>query len=154
MAKKQRKREKVMPGELEDSRTQEVPTNEAVQPSLFSIAEDETAGAEAPTDSLVPAPNHSEEVGRQPGHAPEELRGERQDRKTLRWLICGRGNLHIVAPCPRCGDTKGGLLLGTVALAFRGVARLGCADCNEAVDYYVEASQGQIWRLDEQEVRR
>ena len=64
-----------MPGELEESRTQEVPTNEAVQPSLFSIAEDETAGAEVPTDSLVPAPNHSEEVGRQPGHAPEELRG-------------------------------------------------------------------------------
>jgi len=65
----------------------------------------------------------------------------------IRWLECGTGNLHIVGPCPRCGDRRGGLLLGTVAGTFRGRITAKCTDCNEAVDYYVDAHEGRIWSL-------
>ncbi|MFC2000443.1 hypothetical protein ACFLXE_06805 [Chloroflexota bacterium] len=155
MAKKHRKRKKLTTGGEQAGfwpQAAEQETDEVVQHGLQSIPEDQIAAAEEPAGPLVPAQNHSGEVDTQPERMPG-VGGERRDREMLRWLVCGGGNLHIVAPCPSCHGTQGGLLLGTVAIAFRGVARVGCADCNEVVDYYVEASQGQIWRLDEQEVR-
>jgi len=71
----------------------------------------------------------------------------------IRWLECGAGNLHIVGPCPRCGESRGGLVLGTVAGTYKGRVTARCTDCAEAVDYYVDAHEGRIWSLEPVEVK-
>lgn len=67
----------------------------------------------------------------------------------LRWLVCGSGNVHIVGPCPNCFVTQSGLLLGTVASTYKGRVTAKCVDCGKTEDYYVDASDGKIWRMDE-----
>jgi len=71
----------------------------------------------------------------------------------IRWLECGAGNMHIVSPCPRCGERRGGLLLGTVAGTFRGRTTASCTDCNEVADFYVDAPEGRIWSLEPVEAK-
>jgi len=66
----------------------------------------------------------------------------------LRWLVCGQGNVHIVGPCPDCYATEGGLILGTVASTYKGRITAKCVDCGKTMDYYVDASEGRIWRLE------
>ena len=66
----------------------------------------------------------------------------------LRWLVCGAGNLHIVGPCPDCYASQGGLLLGTVASSFKGRVSAKCLDCGKVEDFYVDAQEEKIWRLE------
>jgi hypothetical protein len=72
----------------------------------------------------------------------------REVKMQLRWLVCGQGNVHIVGPCPDCYATEGGLLLGTVASTYKGRISANCVDCGKIVDYYVDASEGRIWKLE------
>jgi len=63
------------------------------------------------------------------------------------WFACGtNGTLHMVGPCPRCQDTKQGLLLGTMNRTFTGMVRTCCEACHNEVDYYVDATQQQVWK--------
>lgn len=65
----------------------------------------------------------------------------------MRWFPCSeRNTLHIIGPCPRCRDTKWGLLLGTTDSSFSGLVRTRCAACDNELDYYVDAQHRQIWR--------
>ena len=66
----------------------------------------------------------------------------------MRWLACGGGSIHIVGPCPDCYATQGGLLMGTVASTHKGRVTTLCLDCNKTVDYYVDAHEEKIWKLD------
>ena len=72
---------------------------------------------------------------------------------TVRWMVCGAGNVHIVGPCPNCYATHGGLLLGTVASTYKGRITATCLDCGKSVDYYVDAHEEKIWRLEPVEAR-
>jgi len=67
----------------------------------------------------------------------------------LRWLVCGSGNAHIIGPCPDCFSTQSGLLLGTVAGSYKGRVTARCVDCGRAEEYYVDAGEERIWRLEE-----
>jgi len=71
----------------------------------------------------------------------------------LRWLVCGGGNLHIVGPCPSCYSTQGGMILGTVASTFKGRISAKCVDCTTIVDYYVDANEEKIWKLEPVEAK-
>jgi hypothetical protein len=71
----------------------------------------------------------------------------------MRWLECGSGSVHIVGPCPECYATQGGLILGTVSGTYRGRITAKCLDCGKTIDYYVDATEGKIWRLDEVEAK-
>lgn len=66
----------------------------------------------------------------------------------LRWLVCGAGNLHIVGRCPNCYASQGGLLLGTVSGIYKGRVTASCLDCNTVEDYYVDAPEEKIWKLE------
>jgi len=39
--------------------------------------------------------------------------------------------------------------LGTVASTYKGRVTAKCVDCGKTEDYYVDASDGKIWRMDE-----
>jgi len=67
---------------------------------------------------------------------------------TLRWLVCEDGDVHIFGPCPRCFHTNGGMLLGSSSTASRGIARAKCTDCDEAIDYFVDPQQQQMWKAE------
>jgi len=73
---------------------------------------------------------------------------------SVRCLECGAGNLHIVGPCPYCEPTSGGLLVGTTAATYKGLVSAKCAECGKSVDYYIDAHQGRVWKLEEIEVKR
>jgi hypothetical protein len=62
------------------------------------------------------------------------------------WFACGTNELHMVGPCPRCQDTKQGLLLGTMNRTFTGMVRTCCEACHNEVDYYVDATQQHVWK--------
>ena len=72
----------------------------------------------------------------------------------MRWLMCGLGNMHIIGPCPGCESSRGGVILGTVGYAFRGVVTAKCVDCGKSVDYYVDAGKGQMWLLKAVDAKR
>lgn len=67
---------------------------------------------------------------------------------TMRWLSCGTGSMHIVATCPQCYATQGGLLLGTVGNGYAGRVSAKCDDCGKAMDYYIESAEQKVWKLD------
>lgn len=71
----------------------------------------------------------------------------------MRWLACGGGNIHILGTCPDCYATQGGLLLGTVASTHKGRVTALCSDCGNAVDYYVDAKDEKMWKLEPIEAR-
>jgi len=71
----------------------------------------------------------------------------------MRWLSCGGGSIHIVGACPNCYSTKGGLLLGTVASTHKGRVSAKCLDCDNEVDYYVDAHDEKIWKMDPVEAK-
>jgi hypothetical protein len=77
----------------------------------------------------------------------------KEGRMTMRWLECGSGSVHVVGPCPDCYATQGGLLLGTVASSYKGRVTAQCLDCNRSVDYYVDAQEEMIWRLEPVEAK-
>ena len=77
----------------------------------------------------------------------------KEGRMTMRWLECGSGNVHVVGPCPDCYATQGGLLLGTVASSYKGRVTARCLDCQRSVDYYVDAQEEMIWRLEPVEAK-
>lgn len=72
----------------------------------------------------------------------------------MRWLTCGGGNVHIVGPCPFCFETIGGLLMGTVSKNQKGRTTARCLDCGKSMDYYVDAQEERIWRLEPVEAKR
>ena len=72
---------------------------------------------------------------------------------TMRWLECGSGSIHVVGPCPDCYATQGGLLMGTVASSYKGRVTAKCLDCSRIVDYYVDAQEEMIWRLEPVEAK-
>jgi len=100
-----------------------------------------------------PGPIKGSESGVEPRPGPdvlaENVKVEGGIRMQLRWLVCGSGNVHVVGPCPDCYATQGGLLLGTVASTYKGRIAARCVDCGKTEDYYVDANEGKIWRLDE-----
>lgn len=71
----------------------------------------------------------------------------------MRWLACSAGSVHIVGPCPECYAKEGGLIMGTVTLTYSGRVTGKCLDCNKAIDYYVDANEEKIWRLDPVEAK-
>ena len=71
----------------------------------------------------------------------------------MRWIACGAGNLHIVGPCPECYASEGGLLVGTVANTHKGRVHTVCLDCNMAVDYYTDAKEEKLWKLEPVEAK-
>jgi hypothetical protein len=72
---------------------------------------------------------------------------------TMRWLECSSGSIHIVGPCPECYTTQGGLIMGTVSSSYKGRVTAKCLDCGKSVDYYVDATEGKIWKLEAMEAR-
>ena len=56
--------------------------------------------------------------------------------------------------CPNCYATESGLLLGTTAAGYAGRIAATCVDCGKSVDYYVDATEQKIWRLDPVESKR
>jgi len=77
----------------------------------------------------------------------------KEGRMAMRWLECGSGSVHVVGPCPECYATQGGLLLGTVASSYKGRVTAKCLDCSRSVDYYVDAQEEMIWRLEPVEAK-
>jgi hypothetical protein len=71
----------------------------------------------------------------------------------MRWLVCGAGSVHIIGPCPNCYASEGGLIMGTVALTYSGRVTARCLDCGNAVEYYVDANEEKIWRLEPVEAK-
>lgn len=71
----------------------------------------------------------------------------------MRWLACGKGNIHIIGPCSSCYATQGGLLMGTVGATHKGRVTTLCLDCGEEVDYYVDANEEAIWKLEPVEAK-
>lgn len=71
----------------------------------------------------------------------------------MRWLACGGGHIHILGTCPDCYATQGGLLIGTVATTHKGRVTALCVDCGKAVDYYVDAKDEKMWKLEPIEAR-
>jgi hypothetical protein len=45
------------------------------------------------------------------------------------------------------------LLLGTAAAGFAGRISAKCVDCGKNIDYYIDAAQEKIWKLDPVESR-
>jgi hypothetical protein len=43
--------------------------------------------------------------------------------------------------------------MGTVTLTYSGRVTGKCLDCNKTVDYYVDANEEKIWRLDPVEAK-
>jgi len=78
---------------------------------------------------------------------------EKEVDMNMRWLVCGAGSVHIVGPCPDCYGEQGGLLMGTVANTYRGRVTARCLDCGRSVDYYVDANEERIWRLEPVEAK-
>ena len=66
----------------------------------------------------------------------------------VRWISCEAGNVHVIGPCPKCYDTEGGLLLGTVANTYQGRVETICLDCDETVYYYFDAKEEKLWKLE------
>ena len=73
---------------------------------------------------------------------------------TIYWLSCGSESLHIMETCPNCYAREGGLLLGTAATGYAGRIAAACVDCGKTVDYYVDATVQQIWKLDPVQSKR
>ena len=71
----------------------------------------------------------------------------------VRWFECRGGSAHIIAPCPDCSVSQGGLLIGTLPASYRGRITTKCADCGKAVDYYADSYEEKIWKLEPVEVR-
>jgi len=78
---------------------------------------------------------------------------QRLERKSSRCIVCGAGNLHIIASCPRCYSTQGGLLAATVVSTFKGVTKTWCAECANTVNYYVDATEKRVWSMESVEAR-
>ena len=72
---------------------------------------------------------------------------------TMRWLACGTSTAHILGPCPECHDTQGGLLFGTVATNYKGRVHTVCIDCSKTVDYYTDAKEEKLWKLETVETK-
>jgi len=70
------------------------------------------------------------------------------EKQIARWIICGTGNLHIYGTCPSCHSIQGGLLFSTVAATFMGVTTAKCTDCSETYNYYVDAREQGIWKME------
>ncbi len=71
----------------------------------------------------------------------------------MRWLECSGGNIHLVGPCPTCFEQGGGLIVGTVSSSYKGRITAKCFDCGEMQDYYVDAQEGKVWKLEEIEAK-
>lgn len=71
----------------------------------------------------------------------------------MRMIACDAGNVHVIGPCPKCYDDQGGLLLGSVTNIYEGRVQTVCLDCNETVDYYIDARKEQLWWLEPVEGR-
>ncbi len=71
----------------------------------------------------------------------------------MHWLMCGAGSVHIAGPCPVCYANEGGLIMGTVTLTYAGRVTAKCIDCNSAVDYYVDANEEKIWKMEPVEAK-
>lgn len=71
----------------------------------------------------------------------------------MRLIACDAGNVHVIGPCPKCYDADGGLLLGNVTNVFEGRVQTVCMDCDEKVDYYIDAKKEQLWKLEPVEGR-
>lgn len=75
----------------------------------------------------------------------------------MRWIKCpavpAGGNIHLIGPCPNCSDSKGGLLIGTVSGSFKGRITAECLECGTVVDFYIEAEEGNVWRLEPVEAK-
>ena len=66
----------------------------------------------------------------------------------MRLIACKAGNVHVIGPCPNCYNAQGGLSLGTVANNFEGRVQTTCLDCDENVDYYIDAQKEKLWKLE------
>ena len=71
----------------------------------------------------------------------------------MRWIACGSGNVHILGPCPNCYSAQGGLLFGTVAKTYKGRVHTICLDCDKTVDYYTDAKEEKLWKLETVEAK-
>lgn len=71
----------------------------------------------------------------------------------MRWIACGSGNVHILGPCPECYSAQGGLLFGTVANTYKGRVHTICLDCDKTVDYYTDAKEQRLWKLEPVEAK-
>ena len=69
----------------------------------------------------------------------------------MHWLMCAAGSVHIVGPCPVCYAKEEGLIMGTVTMTYAGRVTARCIDCNRVVDYYVDANEEKIWKMEPME---
>ena len=96
--------------------------------------------------------NSTRESNQRTAVAVVDERPQRTQETSMRWFMCGADDyLHVVGPCPRCWDDKWGLLLGTMTRNFNGRTTTACAACGERVDYYVDAQQQTLWKMEEVE---
>lgn len=75
------------------------------------------------------------------------------EKQIAQLVSCGAGNLHIIVTCPRCHSVKGGLLFATVPGTFIGITTAKCTDCSEAIDYYIDAKENGIWRMEAVDIK-
>ena len=66
----------------------------------------------------------------------------------MRCLDCGVVHMHIIGPCPSCFTTQDGLLMGTVTSNYKGRVTAECIDCNKTFDFYVDAQERNIWKME------
>ena len=66
---------------------------------------------------------------------------------TIRWILCGSENLHILGTCPNCYATESGLLMGTTVTGYAGRITATCVDCGKSVDYCVDAAVQKVWNM-------
>jgi hypothetical protein len=67
---------------------------------------------------------------------------------TVRLLSCGMGNIHLIVPCHHCYATRGGLMTGIAAKTHKGRLTAKCLDCGATADYFVDAREDRIWKLE------
>ena len=66
----------------------------------------------------------------------------------MRYLNCGLVHIHIIGPCPYCFTTQDGLLIGTVNVNYKGVVTAKCMNCSKTGDFYVDAQEKKIWKME------
>lgn len=71
----------------------------------------------------------------------------------MRFIACEAGYVHIIGSCPNCYHAQGGLLLGTVANNYAGRVHTVCMDCDMTVDYYIDAKEEKLWKLESVETK-
>jgi len=85
---------------------------------------------------------------------PDMSKGQRTEKRTVRYIICDAGNIHVIEPCPRCHSNHGGLLAGTAIKGHKGMVTATCSDCGETAAYYIDSVEERVWATEPMAAKR